>query len=137
MSDKIAVIADHLCVKVGRCTCDGPFDAVPDVDHRDGCGYEPIATVAETGRALALAGFAVTQLPDDGHCTKCGRPFDANIREVIIDPPDPVKLIDDTWKSLPDIRVDHPNGPIRWDWELGRWVDDTRVASESSGSGES
>ena len=59
--EMIAVVGDYLCVKVGRCTCDGPFDAVPGVDHRDGCGYEPVATLDEIEKALRLAGRTVVE----------------------------------------------------------------------------
>lgn len=53
------VIGGYLTAAVEGCTCDGPFDGVPGVDHRGGCGYEPVATVDEIVQALRRAGSAV------------------------------------------------------------------------------
>lgn len=57
---QFAVIANHLVVNVGRCTCDGPFETY---GHRPECGYEPIMTLDELATVLSQAGRTVLELP--------------------------------------------------------------------------
>lgn len=61
LPDQFAVIADHLVVNVGRCTCDGPFETY---GHRPECGYEPVMTLAELAVVLSRAGRTVLELPE-------------------------------------------------------------------------
>jgi hypothetical protein len=58
---KFEIMAGHLVVAVGRCTCDGPFDTY---GHRPECGYEPVMTLDELRQALRRVGRTVVELPE-------------------------------------------------------------------------
>jgi hypothetical protein len=68
MRDKItedapfAIVDGWLVGPSGRCTCEGPYD-IPGVDHHPSCGTEPLISLAELERVLALAGRTVVELP--------------------------------------------------------------------------
>lgn len=64
ITERITVVGGYLCIQIGRCTCDGPFDGAPGIDHRDGCGYEPLATLYQIEQALQRAGRTVVELPE-------------------------------------------------------------------------
>lgn len=68
------VIADYLAVNVGRCTCDGPFE-IEGVEHRPGCGFEPVITLDELAVVLARTGRMVVEIPVHSRL-----PFDARER---------------------------------------------------------
>lgn len=58
-----------------------------DVDTLPESDQEYFRSKARAVLAAALAGRQVVELPDDGHCSKCGQPFPENIRDVVLTEP--------------------------------------------------